>query len=115
MSVAWGNETERADYYKTQFNNQLIISEKLEADVERLKNLLDKKCDICIERKETKTVEEFVERLKEKFSHMEYTIKANRKTIPVERVKAEVDAVLQNGCAIIIDKVLKELEDKGEK
>lgn len=58
----------------------------------------------------SEAIEEFVERLNEKFSHMEYTIKTNRKTIPVERIKAEVDAVLQNGCAIVIDKVFKELE-----
>ena len=54
-------------------------------------------------------VKEFAERLKAKFSCMEYVIKTSRKTMPVERVKAEVDAVLQNGCLNIIDKILKEV------
>lgn len=52
---------------------------------------------------------EFAERLKAKFNCMEYVIKTSRKTMPVERVKAEVDAVLRNGCLNIIDKILKEV------
>ena len=53
-------------------------------------------------------IKEFAEKLKAKFSDIEYVIKTHRKTLPVERVKAEMDAVLQNGCANIIDKVVKE-------
>lgn len=58
---------------------------------------------------QTDLVNEFVKKLKAKFNCMEYVIKTSRKTMPVERVKAEVDAVLQNGCLNIIDKILKEV------
>lgn len=39
-SVPWSNETERADYYNALYNNQLVISAKLEYEVEKLKRLL---------------------------------------------------------------------------
>lgn len=41
-SVPWSNETERADYYNALFNNQLVVSAKLEYEVEKLKRLLSK-------------------------------------------------------------------------
>lgn len=65
-------------------------------------------------RVKTEAIKEFAERLKAKFADIEYVIKTHRKTLPVERVKAEVDAVLQNGCSNIIDKVLKEMEDEDK-
>lgn len=81
------------------------------AEIERLELNLE---EAFAEIEEFKTlqielVNEFAEKLKAKFSCMEYVIKTSRKTMPVERVKAEVDAVLQNGCLNIIDKILKEV------
>lgn len=88
-----------------------------QADNERLKKLLEE-ADVnynkCAKRFYKEGVKEFAERLKAKFADIEYVIKTHRKTLPVERVKAEVDAVLQNGCSNIIDKVLKEMEDEDK-
>lgn len=39
-SVPWNNETERADWYKTLYNNLLSVSQNLECEVENLKSLL---------------------------------------------------------------------------
>ena len=58
-------------------------------------------------------VKEFAERLKEKLACLEYAIQTNRKTLPIERVKAEVNAVLQNGCSNVVDKTLKEMVGEG--
>lgn len=65
---------------------------------------------VTLQNAQSEARKELAEKLKEKFSHLEYTIQTNRKTMPVERVKAEVDAVLQNGCANVIDKVLTEMK-----
>ena len=35
-NAPWSNETERADYYQQQFKDQLAITERLEAEVEKL-------------------------------------------------------------------------------
>ena len=83
------------------------------AEIERLTKLLDDKCDRCIAKERAEVVKEFAERLKEKFACLEYVIQTNRKTLPIERVKAEVDAVLQNGCSNVVDKILKEMVGEG--
>lgn len=77
---------------------------RFEADVEMFTDIGKMYSEL-----KSEAVKEFAERLKAKFSCMEYVIKTSRKTMPVERVKAEVDAVLQNGCLNIIDKILKEV------
>lgn len=40
-SVPWSNETERADYYKKLYNEQLAICDRIEKEVERLKGRLE--------------------------------------------------------------------------
>lgn len=81
------------------------------AEIERLeRNLKEAFAEIEeLRTLQTDLVNEFVKKLKAKFICMEYVIKTSRKTMPVERVKAEVDAVLQNGCPNVIDKILKEV------
>lgn len=81
------------------------------AEIERLQRNLEESFAEIEEIKtlQTERVNEFAKKLKVKFSCIEYVIKTSRKTMPVERVKAEVDAVLQNGCLNIIDKTLKEV------
>lgn len=87
----------------------------LKAEIERLEDL--NKCyytscqQIAKSNHEIKAeaVKEFAERVKEKFACLEYVIQTNRKTLPIERVKAEIDAVLQNGCSNVVDKILKEM------
>ena len=63
---------------------------------------------------ENKQLEEFKDRLITKFSQLEYQIKTKRKTMPIEMVKATVDAVLQNGCADIINTVYNEFTTTPE-
>ena len=58
---------------------------------------------------ENKQLEEFKDKLITRFSQLEYQIKTKRKTMPIEMVKATVDAVLQNGCADIINTVYNEM------
>ena len=77
---------------------------RFEADVEMFTDIGKMYSELKAE-----AIKEFAERLKAKFSCLEYVIKTSRKTMPVERVKAEVDAVLQNGCPNVIDKILKEM------
>lgn len=97
----------QGDIYTLQAENEeleeenLILSQK-RANIFEITN--------AFENGRNRGIEELAEKLKEKFSHLEYTIQTNRKTMPVERVKAEVDAVLQNGCANVIDKVLTEMK-----
>ena len=40
-STPWSNETERADYYQTEYNKQLVISKKLEIENECLKSTIE--------------------------------------------------------------------------
>lgn len=63
---------------------------------------------------ENKQLEEFKDRLITKFSQLEYQIKTKRKTMPIEMVKTTVDAVLQNGCADIINTVYNEFTTTPE-
>ena len=91
----------------------LDLINRQKAQIERLQKFLDDKCDRCIAKERTEAVKEFAERLKEKFACLEYVIQTNRKTLPIERVKAEVDAVLQNGCSNVVDKILKEMVGEG--
>lgn len=77
---------------------------RFEADVEMFTDIGKMYSEL-----KSEAFKEFAERLKAKFSCLEYVIKTSRKTMPVERVKAEVDVVLQNGCPNIIDKTLKEV------
>lgn len=63
---------------------------------------------------ENKQLEEFKDKLITRFSQLEYQIKTKRKTMPIEMVKATVDAVLQNGCADIINTVYNEFTTTPE-
>jgi hypothetical protein len=50
--VPWGNETERADYYKQQFETQLAICQRLEKEIDELKHQqkveLSEGCKECV-------------------------------------------------------------------
>lgn len=86
------------------------------AEIRKLNKTNDSYTEECnkllslIQKARTEAIKEFAERLKEKFSNLEYVINSSRKTIPIQIAKAEVDAVLQNGCSNVIDSVRKEME-----
>lgn len=121
-----------AEYQQNLTLKKSFEIKELKAEIERLEAEIDKQyeqakadilgnmadggesCHWCIDEHRKNAIKEFAEKLKAKFSDIEYVIKTHRKTLPVERVKAEVDAVLQNGCSNIIDKVLKEMEDEDK-
>lgn len=97
---------------QAEIEKQRIMLEAIEDAVNPLPFETD--YDKSIKQAKSEAIKEFAERLKAKFADIEYVIKTHRKTLPVERVKAEVDAVLQNGCSNIIDKVLKEMEGEDK-
>ncbi len=81
-SVPWSNETERADYYKKLYNEQLAICDRLKKDIEILKtNMVNiKSTDEQFKAQEqeanvlnyikAEAVKEFAERLSEKAPHI---------------------------------------------
>ena len=113
LEEAWGNLKKCTEPFTAQDiirqQQETINSQK--AEIERLERNLEEAFAEIEELRtlQTDLVNEFVKKLKAKFICMEYVIKTSRKTMPVERVKAEVDAVLQNGCPNVIDKILKEV------
>ena len=121
-----------AEYQQNLTLKKSFEIKELKAEIERLEAEIDKQyeqakadilgnmadggesCHWCIDEHRKNAIKEFAEKLKAKFSDIEYVIKTHRKTLPVERVYAEVDSVLHNGCSNIIDKFLKEMEDEDK-
>lgn len=94
--------------------------DKLRAENKQLKDRiaeLEHKCDDCAgctqwkcdcANIETQAVEQFAERLKEKFNDTEYRAKTKRKTISVEELKAQMNWILHEVVVKNIDETLKE-------
>lgn len=106
MTSVYLDEEDGFDLYTVMLNVLDLINRK-ESNIEGLTNAV-KYLNEQLSSAKAEAVKEFAERLKEKFACLEYVVQTNRKTLPIERVKAEVDDVLQNGCSNVVDKILKE-------
>lgn len=107
----------------------LDLINQQKAEIERLKEereMLLKECKRCGRRKDKhirklknqlktarkKAVNEFAERLKERFYSLEYKVNTKRTTLPIDFVKDQMEWIFNSVCAETIDNLVKEMTEE---